>query len=246
MITRLDDFVSPYAEGSDVEPAAPVTSTVTGERFVCAAASLLDGVSFEEQREQDSKTRSRGPPVVKKLGSSLFGVTWVPSRAGEFLLHLKVNGQDISGSPVKVTVTATAAAIDKPSAKTASTRSRATQVDDGLADEEMQTASERLYCTSGDGLVLRAGPSLDTIEMGKVGKGASIECTGEVLHSEEGRWVRVAQATVDQFVDADLRFMDTWAPVFFYEAFGGELCLSSADPSAKDPTADSVLVPGAC
>ena len=232
--TRLDDFVSPYAEQNETGNAPVVSSLTTGERFVCLAAAVRDGKSFEEQRLSDSKSRSRGPPVVKKLSRGVFAVSWAPSRAGEFLLHMKVDGHDINGSPVQVVVTAPAgvAATTKPAL---AAKTQAVQVDDDREDEEMETAPERLVCVCDEGLVLRAGTSLETIEMGKVGKGAVVESTGEVQHNAEGRWVRVAQSTVDQFVDADLRFMDTWAPVFFYDAFGGEQFLGTADAGAQPP-----------
>ena len=95
--------ISPY-EPELKAPSVKCVSLRTGETFISNSSALIGDESFEENRWQQRSALRFGPPMVTKRSSGCFDVAWTPARAGSFLFHILVDGQDIGNSPFEVVV----------------------------------------------------------------------------------------------------------------------------------------------
>ena len=226
VVSRLEDLRSPY-EGDVHKKDAFCINARTGEQYCCVPDAVFHDLSFEEHRLRLQSHRP-GPPLVTKSAPGQFTVMWSPARAGSFLFHLEVDGQDISGSPFEISVKPSPVVDSKAEEQVFSM-----QLDDENEDQVMQLPP-CAYVSLVPDLVIQGGPSRDTIEMGRVPMSTVLQTTGELESTEDGVWVKLAQAAVDLFVDADFRFMDAWVPVLSLPAFGGVEFLRLVEAQAID------------
>ena len=88
------------------------------------------------------------------------------------------------------------------------------------------SAGHSVYSCAVDIHQLFGGTSTETIEMGTVLRDKEIHVTGDVEENDEGTWLKLAQESVDEYVEADLRFMDTWVQLSSPPSAGGIKFLS--------------------
>ena len=244
--SRLDDPLDPYDKGQGKAAALLPMNSRTGQSFVCSPALLHDDVSPEEERYKFKYLPRPGPPKIIRTEPGNFKISWTPSREGTFLVEVKIDGKDVRDAPFEILVkpnVQNTGALGKSRDDDQSKLVLIDNVDYNNFDVNM-SAGQSIYVCTVDIHRVFGGTSTETIEMGTVLRDKEIHVTGDVEENDEGTWLKLAQESVDEYVEADMRFMDAWVQLSTPPSAGGIVFLKfvrdKLEPDQEKPGVSTI------
>ena len=215
------------------EKVLPVSSTATAEKpeawmapfepvvgddglstIQCLSARPGCNLSLEELRFL--YVTSQQQTVGSSGDSDVCSLSWTPRTAGTVMVEVLLDGLPVKGSPYVVVVAPSNVPLPDPSPAAAP------------ADApDVVMGATPFAITAQSDATINSFPTMDSLNIGKVPAGSSVECCGETVANDEGVWVKLVPGS--SFVQEEMRHLDAWVLQSCSEMLGGTVLFT--DPS---------------